>query len=73
MQTKSSTMGPLGASGGLLEASVSRVGKRRTSLTHSFEVFGVTWSISCAILAPTGFRRADPFGVSLCFWRNRKN
>ncbi len=36
--------------------------------------FRATWSILCAILAPAGFRRADPLvGVSGCVWRNRKN
>ena len=34
---------------------------------------GAPRSILCAILAPIGFRRVDPLGVSRCIWRNRKN
>ena len=33
---------------------------------------GAAWSILCAILAPTRFRRADPLCVSQCIRRNRK-
>ena len=39
----------------------------------NFRSFGATWSIWSANLAPTGFGRADPLGVSRCIWRNRRN
>ena len=38
-----------------------------------FHQVGAAWSIWGVILAATGFRMADPLGVSRCIWRNRKN
>ena len=34
--------------------------ERRPDKDEKWSLFGATWSILYAILAPTGFRRADP-------------
>ena len=47
--------------------------ERRTDKYGTWRYLFATWSISCSILAPTGFGRADPFGVSRCICSNCKN
>jgi hypothetical protein len=51
------------------ESSGQKKGERWTLF---YRHVGAIWSISNPIFAPTGFRRADPLGVSRCIWRYRK-
>ena len=59
-----------GVSGGLGSIRGSRNAEDKD---ETWGHFGATWSILCAILAPTGFRRADPLGVCRCIWLSHKN
>ena len=60
------------SSGGLVAASRLQ-GRTRGIWHYFFELYCATWAIWGPICAPTGFRRADPLGVSRCIWRHRKN
>ena len=53
-----------GAIGGVLGALGFMNAERRADKDEQWSHFGATWSIACAILARTGFRRADPLAVS---------
>ena len=57
---------------GGLEAFGFMNAERRADKDQNWSHFGAAWLILCAILAPSGFRRADPLGVYRCIWRNRK-
>ena len=62
-----------GAFQGVLGAFGFLNAERRADKNEKWKHFGATWPILCASVAPTGFLRADPLGVSRCIWRNRKN
>ena len=47
--------------------------ERRADKDEKWSHISATWSMLRAILAPTGFRRADPLGVSRCIRRYRTN
>ena len=63
----------LGCLGGVLGALGYMNAERRADKDEKWSHFGATSSILCAILAPTGCRKANPLGVSRCVCRNRKN